>query len=160
MTLVQVCSSCIEKEVHSRKKSMHVHMPFHLTASVMSKCPQRSRSTTHGNTLVIWSPLGLLDFKVEFEEGVANLFGTSYLWPHCEELDELHGFHSYGICEVMEYTHRFVRVLYSYAFTKMMQTAFVSDTVASNFPTKERIFPLLTPTTPAETWCCKVPCSC
>lgn len=57
------------------------------------------------NTLVIWSPLGLLDFKVEFEEGVANLFGTSYLWPHCEELDELHGFHSYGICNVMEYIH-------------------------------------------------------
>ena len=139
------------------------------------------------NTLVIWSPLGLLDFKVEFEEGVANLFDTSYLWPHCEELDELHGFHSYGICEVMEYTHRFMSFIHMH-WLRWCKLRLCLPYCGFKCPTKERRFQInhashlwsqsflrksksmqwfhtsyfhfWPPTTPAETWCCKVPCSC
>ena len=118
---------------------MHVHMPFHLTVSAMTGCPQMLsiiKKYDTWDTLAIWPPFGLLDFAVEFEEGVANLFGTSYLRSHyCERgplrqnmkqqswnimttLDELHGhFHSYMACVKSWNTHIYIYLsIYIYTY--------------------------------------------
>ena len=103
----------------------------------MTGCPQMLsiiKKYDTWDTLAIWPPFGLLDFAVEFEEGVANLFGTSYLRSHyCERGPLRQNMKTailehydqarrtawplsfiYGMCKVMEYTH-----IYLYTYTCM-----------------------------------------